>query len=162
MTFNCCGRDRPGRCIPGAVAAIICPVSNPESPMSHHPYAGLRAGLGVVLSLAFAMLAANPAAPQDSPQRKGKFGPGTASIPKAQITPHWFADDTRFWYRNDLKGGAREFVLVDAEAGKRGPAFDHDKLAAALSKAANTEYKADRLPFDDIEFVDDSKTVRYD
>ena len=30
--------------------------------------------------------------------------------PKAQITPHWFAEDTKFWYRNDLKGGAREFI----------------------------------------------------
>jgi dipeptidyl aminopeptidase/acylaminoacyl peptidase len=115
-----------------------------------------------VLALALVSLTAGPAASQDSPQRKGKFGPGTASIPKATVTPHWFADDTRFWYRNDLKDGAKEFILVDAEAGKRGPAFDHAKLAAALSKAANAEYKPDRLPFDDIEFADGGKAIRFD
>jgi hypothetical protein len=103
---------------------------------------------------------AGSAASQDSPQQKKKgFGP---SIPKAQITPHWFAEDTKFWYRNDLKGGAREFILVDADAGKRGPAFDHAKLAAGLAKAANIEVKADRLPFDSIAFADDMKAVRFD
>ena len=98
------------------------------------------------------LLAAADTAAQDSPQRKGGFGAGPR-IPKAQLTPHWFADDTRFWYRNDLKGGGKEFVLVDAETGKKAPAFDHTKLAAGLSKAAGTEYKPDRLPFDDIEFA---------
>jgi dipeptidyl aminopeptidase/acylaminoacyl peptidase len=81
---------------------------------------------------------------------------------KDRIVPHWFADDTRFWYRNDLKGGAKEFVLVDAEAGTRAPAFDHAKLAAGLSKAAGQEYRADRLPFTDITFVRDGKAVRFD
>ena len=80
---------------------------------------------------------------------------------KTTITPHWFQNDTRFWYRNDLKGGAKEFVLVDAEAGKRTPAFDHQKLSAALGKAAGKEYGADRLPFDSIEFVDGMKSVRF-
>ena len=51
---------------------------------------------------------------------------------KAQLMPHWFADNTRFWYRNDLRGGAREFILVeiDAERAVRKSAFDHAKLAA--------------------------------
>jgi dipeptidyl aminopeptidase/acylaminoacyl peptidase len=108
------------------------------------------------------LLVAGSAVSQDDPQqRKGKFGFGP-NIPKAQLTPHWFGDDTRFWYRNDLKGGAKEFVLVDAEAGKRAPAFDHDKLAAGLSKAAGTDYKPDRLPFDEIEFADGLKTLRFE
>jgi dipeptidyl aminopeptidase/acylaminoacyl peptidase len=80
---------------------------------------------------------------------------------KTQIAPHWFPDNTHFWYRNDLKDGAREFVRVDAERGKRDEAFDHAKLAAALSKAAGAEYKADRLPFDAIEFLDESKAIRF-
>ena len=72
-----------------------------------------------------------------------------------RIAPHWFDRDNRFWYRNDLPGGVREFILVDAERGTRVPAFDHQKLAAALSKAAGGQvYKADHLPFDEIEFVE--------
>jgi dipeptidyl aminopeptidase/acylaminoacyl peptidase len=78
-----------------------------------------------------------------------------------RIDPHWFADNRRFWYRNDLKANAREFIVVDAEHGQRRPAFDHAKVAAALSAAAQKSYSSDRLPFDDLEFVDDGKTVRF-
>ncbi|HWE96148.1 MAG TPA: prolyl oligopeptidase family serine peptidase [Tepidisphaeraceae bacterium] len=68
------------------------------------------------------------------------------------VEPHWSADETRFWYRNDLPGGAREFVLVSAERGAREPAFDHAKLAAALSKATGEKFAADHLPIDAIDF----------
>jgi len=67
---------------------------------------------------------------------------------KDRVRPHWFADNTRFWYRNELRDGKREFILVDAEAGARRPAFDHDRLAAALARAAGKEVSADRLPID--------------
>ena len=87
---------------------------------------------------------------------------GSAGVYRDKVTPNWFADETKFWYRNDLKGGTKEFVLVDAEKGTRGPAFDHAKLAAALRRRPANEYEADRLPFDDIEFADDAKTVRFD
>src|SRR5207248_985004 len=80
---------------------------------------------------------------------------------KDRITPHWFQDNTRFWYRNDLPRGAREFIVVDAEPGRRGPAFDHQKLAAALSKAAGQDYRAERLPFDAIEFAGGGEAVRF-
>ena len=81
---------------------------------------------------------------------------------KAQITPHWFRNNTRFWYRNDLSGGAEEFILVDAEKGTRQPAFDQEKLAAALSKAAGQEFKADHLPFTTIQFVGEGKAVEFE
>jgi dipeptidyl aminopeptidase/acylaminoacyl peptidase len=114
-----------------------------------------------VLAL-LALPAALPAADNlDSPFQRGGRGGRFGGVYKAQVTPNWFHDNTRFWYRNDLAGGTREFVLVDAEAGKRGPAFDHKKLAAALSKAAGKEYTADRLPFDSIDFVQDDKAVRF-
>jgi dipeptidyl aminopeptidase/acylaminoacyl peptidase len=80
---------------------------------------------------------------------------------KSQITTHWFAGNTRFWYRNELRGGRSEFVLVDADKATRTAAFDHEKLAAALSKAAAGRYQADRLPFDFIEFVEDGKAIRF-
>ncbi|HMF13903.1 MAG TPA: prolyl oligopeptidase family serine peptidase, partial [Gemmataceae bacterium] len=93
-------------------------------------------------------------------QPQQRPGQTRAPIYKDRITPHWFHGSTRFWYRNDLRDGAREFVLVDAERGTRQPAFDHAKLAVSLSKASGTEYKADRLPFDEIEFVNDEKAIR--
>ena len=27
--------------------------------------------------------------------------------------PHWFADNTKFWYRNELPGGQSEFIVID-------------------------------------------------
>ena len=97
----------------------------------------------------------------ESPQARGGFGP-PRGVYKARLAPHWLADHTQFWYRNDLRGGAKEFVFVDADRGVRRPAFDHDKLAAALSKAAGEEFKADHLPFSDIKFVEDGKAVQFD
>ncbi len=71
---------------------------------------------------------------------------------KTRVRPHWLADNSRFWYRNDLPEGAREFVLVSAVDGKRQPAFDHSKLARSLSEATGKEYRATHLPMDAIEF----------
>src|SRR4051794_16185822 len=53
---------------------------------------------------------------------------------KSTVVPHWIAGTKRFWYRNDLQGGRREFVPVDTAAPSKRPAFDHAQLAAALSK----------------------------
>src|SRR5690349_1344308 len=50
----------------------------------------------------------------DQQQRRrgfGRFGGNIEGMYKAQITPHWFANNTRFWYRNDLGGGSKEFIL---------------------------------------------------
>ncbi|HXG46976.1 MAG TPA: DPP IV N-terminal domain-containing protein, partial [Methylomirabilota bacterium] len=96
-----------------------------------------------------------------SPQATGRSGPESPRVFKERIVPHWFGEGGRFWYRNDLRDGAREFVLVDAERGRRDAAFDHARLAAALSKVAGTNWPADRLPFDRIEFTDDLRTVRF-
>src|ERR1043165_2015126 len=52
----------------------------------------------------------------------------------------------RFWYRKSVEGGGT-FVLVDADAGTRAPVFDHEKIAAALSRASGGHYTAVTLPF---------------
>ncbi|MFN3651043.1 MAG: DPP IV N-terminal domain-containing protein [Armatimonadota bacterium] len=71
-------------------------------------------------------------------------------VARAAVRPSWLPDGSRFWYRVDLGDGKREFILIDAEKGTRAPAFDHARLAEALSRAAGTDYTADRLPFDRI------------
>ncbi|MCI0699950.1 MAG: S9 family peptidase [Planctomycetia bacterium] len=100
--------------------------------------------------------------PDEAPLQKGKQPKGVSGVYRDKVSPHWFANETKFWYRNTLKGGTKEFVLVDAEKGTRNLAFDHAKLASALSKASGTEYKRDRLPFETIEFSDDVKSVQFD
>jgi dipeptidyl aminopeptidase/acylaminoacyl peptidase len=94
--------------------------------------------------------------------RRGRFGGTERGVYKAQITPHWFQENTRFWYRNDLRDGAKEFIAVDAEHGTRQPAFDHQKLAVSLSKVAGKEFKPDKLPFSEIEFVHGNKDLQFE
>ena len=55
------------------------------------------------------------------PQQRGPR-PNAADrlVFKMRIAPHWFDENNRFWYRNDLPGGAKEFILVDAKEGTRG------------------------------------------
>jgi len=111
--------------------------------------------------------AANPKSETPNPQLQTspqyRFGQSrrVEGYYKGQITPHWLTGNKSFWYRNDLSSGAKEFILVNAEQGTRQPAFDHQKLAAALSKAAGNECRADKLPFDNIEFADETKSVRF-
>ncbi|WP_435018662.1 DPP IV N-terminal domain-containing protein [Tundrisphaera sp. TA3] len=76
------------------------------------------------------------------------------------VTPHWFAGNDSFWYRNDLPDEAREFVVVEATKGVKRPAFDHAKLAAKLGDALQREVAADRLPFDAIA-IDDGGAIRF-
>jgi len=98
----------------------------------------------------------------DSPQQRGgRQARGALGVYRDRVEPHWFNGDDHFWYRNDLKGRTKEFILVDCNRGTRGPAFDHAKLAESLSKAAGDKFEADRLPFDEIEITDTVKSLRF-
>ena len=77
---------------------------------------------------------------------------GDSRVYKTTITPHWFADNTRFWYRNDLQGGKREFILVDVSKGVREAAFDHKLMAQALRDAGIRDTVAERLEIDNLYF----------
>jgi dipeptidyl aminopeptidase/acylaminoacyl peptidase len=73
------------------------------------------------------------------------------------VRPTWLPDE-RFWYRVATAAGS-EFVLVDPARGTRAPAFDHAKLATALSAAAGTTYDAQHLPFTEFDLSADGQTI---
>ncbi|HLK68340.1 MAG TPA: DPP IV N-terminal domain-containing protein [Bryobacteraceae bacterium] len=75
----------------------------------------------------------------------------------AGVRATWLPDE-RFWYRNTTANGS-EFILVDPGTGARKPAFDHAKLASALSAAAGSVYDANHLPFTELEFSADASNV---
>jgi len=87
-------------------------------------------------------------------QRRGRGGAPERGVYKSRITPHWLTNSAQFWYRNDLRGGAREFVLVDAERGTRQPAFDHKAVAKLISAADGAH-----LPVEELRFSDDGQSV---
>ena len=84
-----------------------------------------------------------------------------ALVRNASVQPHWIGGSDRFWYRRETADGA-EFVVVDPARGTRRPAFDHARLAAALSRAADSAWTAEQLPFDSIAFVDAARALEVD
>jgi dipeptidyl aminopeptidase/acylaminoacyl peptidase len=115
----------------------------------------IRPKLIALLILALALSVASPVIAQE-----GTNNP-TNRVIRTRVNPHWFAANSKFWYRNSLADDKSEFILVDAEKGTRAPAFDHAKLAAALAKQTGTNVKADQLPFTTIRYSDDGKTVQF-
>ena len=71
-----------------------------------------------------------------------KYNAAALNIPE---TPHWL-DSSHFWYRKSVAGGHKFFVMnVDGAA--KAEAFDHEKLADALSRATGHKYTALALPY---------------
>ncbi len=96
--------------------------------------------------------------------RAERFLPGNAGrlvtgVPLGPVT--WVGDGDRFWYRVRTADGER-FILVDPGARTRSDAFDHGRLAAALSAAADTAYDPARMPFSAFEFIDGGSGIRLD
>ena len=54
------------------------------------------------------------------------------------VNPRWL-EDGRIWYANTVRGGT-EYVLVDPERRTRERAFDHARLASALSAAVGQAF----------------------
>lgn len=95
-------------------------------------------------------------------QRAEKFLSGNLrhQVYLADVAPQWIEKTNRFWYRKEGPKGS-EFVLVDPEQNTSGPAFDHTRLAQALSQAAKQNHSSSELPFTFIDFVDNNKAVRF-
>ena len=80
---------------------------------------------------------------------------------KLELVPRWIDATGAFWYRNDLADGVREFILVDSRTGVRKPAFDAGKLAESVAAAGGPKFDPKKPPFNDIEFRDGLKSVRF-
>lgn len=71
----------------------------------------------------------------------------------------WLPDE-RYVFR-DAGPESSEFVVFDAKGGTREPAFDHAKIAAALSAAAKGDYTAAHLPFMSFDYSADGKSIKF-
>ncbi|MCD8535898.1 MAG: DUF885 family protein [Verrucomicrobia bacterium] len=103
-----------------------------------------------------------PAAPETNPS-KPKVNPAEkspAKAYKATVDPHWFGNDSRFWYRNEVADGQFEFILVDAVEGRRVPAFDHAQVARQLTALTGETCSEYQLPFESIEFHPENPSIR--
>lgn len=113
------------------------------------------------VAVAFAALAAVlatalPARSQEVDYHRAELLLGWHTSPLVaggRVVPNWIHDTDRFWYRNNT-GAGHEFTFVDPAANEKRPLFDHYRLAAALSLAADTSYVPEKLPFEEFDFVE--------
>src|SRR5258707_14890821 len=75
------------------------------------------------------------------------------------VRPQWLPDE-RIWFRDTTAEGS-EFVVFNPVGAKREPAFDHAKIAAALSAAAGKSFDANHLPFQQFEYSADGKSITF-
>jgi len=73
----------------------------------------------------------------------------------------WSKDGRTFSYRKTVAGGFA-FVTYDPATGAKAPAFDQDRVAAALGKATQETVKPLRLPFDSFHFEDGGKAIVFE
>lgn len=87
--------------------------------------------------------------------RAERFLPWNASrlTFELDVEPSWIGESEQFWYRAEKRTGP-EFIVVDPATGKAEPAFDHIRLAAALSLASGEPADGNNLPFSEIEFTE--------
>jgi dipeptidyl-peptidase 4 len=116
-------------------------------------------GLTLLTGTASAQAPAPAALTADDYRRAENFlSYRTASlVMNAGVRPT-FLTDGRFWYRTQRPEGA-EFVLVDPVRRTKAPAFDHARLADALSKAAGRTIERARLPFTSIDVSTDGRIL---
>lgn len=64
---------------------------------------------------------------------------------RLSLIPNWQRDGNSFWYRNYGKDSTAEYMLVDAATGRKRTAFDAQRLATALNRAAGKPVDGKRL-----------------
>jgi len=124
----------------------------------------VRAAFGAIVTvpmLAVPALAQSPITVADYERARAlqeRFDGLVVDMPDA---PVWIeGSGTRFWYRKTVRGG-HAFVMVDAAAPAKRPAFDHERLAAALGAASGARYAATALPLEQLVVADDARTLRF-
>ena len=104
---------------------------------------------GFYLFTSVAILNASSASAQGTPEdyeRSERLLQRTRNkVFQTSVNPYWSEDGNHFWYCNNLLGGEFEYVWVNAVKGARAPAFDHEKLAKALSARWKEDVSAKRI-----------------
>lgn len=66
-------------------------------------------------------------------------------------TPNWIGNTHRLWYRK-LSRGVNVYMVFDADTKQKNAAFDHERIAASLSKLTSNTFKANDLSLAQLRF----------
>ncbi len=69
-----------------------------------------------------------------------------------QLTPHWFADSTGFWYLHHSPE-AKQYMKVEFARMQIESLFDHDRIAVILAGELKEEVEANELPINAVEYI---------
>jgi dipeptidyl aminopeptidase/acylaminoacyl peptidase len=126
------------------------------------PYAPFRPAPRATVLAAIAIAFSAPLAAQgtaaDYARAEGLRARYAHLIVDAVDQVRWIDSTPRFWYRKSTPTGSA-FVVVDAGTRQKRPAFDHARLARALSNALHRPVDGDSLPFNTIDFVDGERAI---
>jgi dipeptidyl aminopeptidase/acylaminoacyl peptidase len=117
----------------------------------------------LTLALLVAALPAAAQAPRevtaaDYARAEQRLGPNaTPLVSGVPDAPAWLPDG-RVWYRVPTDGGAT-FIMANPARRTRAPAFDHARLAQALSAATDRQFDGSNLPFRTFELSPDDRTL---
>ena len=92
--------------------------------------------------------------------RAAVFQNARTLVSRLTLEPKWIAGGSRFWFL-DEHDGDKTFIRVDPARNLQAPAFDHARLAAALSAATGKVFKANALPFDFFEYRDHDARIAF-
>ena len=84
----------------------------------------------------------------------------TSSLVIDQIIRSKWSEDNKLLYRKRINGGF-EFYIVDPVKKKKDLAFNHIRMAKALSKEIGKKYTANKLPFRSIKFTGKKNEVEF-
>jgi dipeptidyl aminopeptidase/acylaminoacyl peptidase len=117
-------------------------------------------GIGLVVVTACASVAAAQGTQADYERALGLRKQYESLVGTVAETPRWIGRSHRVYYRRTVKGG-HDFMLADADAKTKQPAFDHARIAASLSSLTSKAYGALTLPFNAFEFVDGERAIQF-
>jgi len=78
-----------------------------------------------------------------------------AQVLNLTVVPIWVPNSDRFWFREQTAQGWH-YVAVDPDHRDKRPAFDHARLAVAISRSTGKSVDAEHLPLDDLIIQDSS------
>lgn len=95
-------------------------------------------------------------------QRAERFLAGNVRHSVATAGPvSWVGNSDSLSYVENTSSG-KQFIRIDAAQNTSRPAFDQQRLAAALSRAAGQSFTATDLPFDYFDYVENEGAIRFD
>jgi len=78
-----------------------------------------------------------------------------------KVIPNWIGESECFWYQRDINTDSKQFIVVDPVRRIKKEAFDHEKLAKALSHSIGKRFTSYDLPFDSFSYLNNEHSIQF-